>query len=140
MNGDVITRRKQMFEAVAAFVVFGGVSLLGRFVPFAIHLMGMLGLIVPLAWGKHTGRWAEMGFTRRHWGSALLWGVGAGVATSLIGYVTVEEHALAPMLGLRLAVGVPLSLLLPVHFRSSSSAAGCNPDSRRHWASGEDCW
>jgi membrane protease YdiL (CAAX protease family) len=110
-------RNRQLLEGILGFVAFGGVSLLGRLTPYGIHLMAITGLLIPLAWGKLTGRWAEMGFTRRNWRVALLWGTGAGIATSLIGVLTVGRYTVAPSLGLQLAVGIPMSLLLASPFQ-----------------------
>jgi membrane protease YdiL (CAAX protease family) len=58
-----------------------------------------------------------MGFTRRNWQAALLWGLAGGVATSLLGWATVGGGSLAPNLGLQLAIGVPLSLLMASPFQ-----------------------
>lgn len=110
-------RDRQLLEAILGFVAFGGVSLLGRLTPYGIHLMGILGFVIPLAWGVCTGRWVEMGFTRRNWRQALLWGAGAGAVTSLIGLITVGRYSLAPSPGLRLALGVPMALLLASPFQ-----------------------
>jgi membrane protease YdiL (CAAX protease family) len=93
------------------------VSLLGRLAPVGVHLMGIMGLVIPLAWGMRTGNWAEMGFTRHNWRRALLWGAGGGLATSLLGLVTVGRYALAPSLGLHLALGIPFALLLASPFQ-----------------------
>jgi membrane protease YdiL (CAAX protease family) len=79
--------------------------------------MGMVGLAIPMAWGVATRQWTEMGFTRHNARQALLWGIGAGLATSLIGLVTVGRYSLAPSLGLRLVVGIPMSLLLASPFQ-----------------------
>jgi membrane protease YdiL (CAAX protease family) len=113
----VRTARRQLLEAAVAYAVFGGVSLLGRWLPLAFRLMAVIGLAIPLVWGALTRRWAEMGFTRRNWRPALLWGLGAGVATSLLGFVMVGAPPLASNLGLQLAIGIPMSLLLASPFQ-----------------------
>jgi membrane protease YdiL (CAAX protease family) len=117
MNTPGLHTRRRLLEAVIAYALFGGVSFLGRFLPFAFQLMGVIGLALPLAWGWRTGRWVEMGFTRRNLRQALWWGVGAGLATSLLGLVTVGRYSLAPDVGQRLAIGVPMSLLLASPFQ-----------------------
>jgi membrane protease YdiL (CAAX protease family) len=106
-----------LVEAAVAYAVFGGVSLLGRWLSIGTHLMGLTGVAIPLAWGALTRRWAEMGFTRRNWRPALLWGLGAGVATSLLGFIAVGAPPLASNLGLRLAIGIPMALLLASPFQ-----------------------
>jgi membrane protease YdiL (CAAX protease family) len=79
--------------------------------------MVLSGIALPLAWGRMTGNWEFMGFTRRNMGSAIGWGLAAGIATSLIGFVTLQERSLPPDLGLELAVGIPLWLLLASPFQ-----------------------
>ena len=115
-----ITRKahgRQLLEACIGFVVFGGLGWLARFVPVAFHLMGMVGFVLPLVWGKLTGRWSEMGFSINSWRLALLWGIVAGVATGIIGLVTVPAVSLAPDLGLQLALGIPFAMLLASPFQ-----------------------
>jgi len=108
---------RQLVEALVGWVSFCSLSLLSRFVPLAVHLMAISGILFPLAWGKFTGNWTAMGFTRRNTGRAVRWGIGAGVATALIGFVTVKERSLAPDWGLQLAVGIPIWLLLASPFQ-----------------------
>jgi membrane protease YdiL (CAAX protease family) len=79
--------------------------------------MVLSGIALPLAWGKATGNWSGMGFTRRNAGRAIGWGLVAGVATSLIGLFAVQERSLPTDLGLELAVGVPMWLLVASPFQ-----------------------
>jgi membrane protease YdiL (CAAX protease family) len=62
--------------------------------------MALAGLTLPLAWGKLTGHWADMGFTRHNLTAAVRWGIGT-----------------APDLRLQLAVGIPMWLLLASPFQ-----------------------
>jgi membrane protease YdiL (CAAX protease family) len=121
MSVDVRTKavqkRRALTEAIVGYAAFCAISLLSQVVPLALPLMVISGLTLPLAWGKRTGDWERMGFTRRNPGAAILWGSGAGVATSLIGFVTVPERSLPADLGLELAVGVPLWLLVASPFQ-----------------------
>jgi membrane protease YdiL (CAAX protease family) len=57
------------------------------------------------------------GFTGQNAGSAIRWGLVAGVVTSLIGFVALPERSLPPNLGLELTVGVPLWLLVARPFQ-----------------------
>jgi membrane protease YdiL (CAAX protease family) len=106
-----------LVEALVGSAAFCAISLLSLSVPLALPLMVLSGIAVPLAWGKMTGTWEFMGFTRRNMGSALRWGLAAGVATSLIGLVMVKERSLPANLGLELAVGIPIWLLLASPFQ-----------------------
>jgi membrane protease YdiL (CAAX protease family) len=79
--------------------------------------MALAGLVFPLAWGKVTGRWGDMGFTRDHLTGAVGWGIGTGLISCLIGYLTVPERSLAADAGRQLAVGIPVWLLLASPFQ-----------------------
>ena len=109
--------RRHLVEAALGLGVFCAVSFLSFFAPIALPLMVLSGIGLPLAWGWRTGTWASMGFTGRNAGSAIRWGLVAGVATGLIGFVVLPERSLPPNLGLELAVGVPLWLLVASPFQ-----------------------
>ena len=106
-----------LFQALVAYAAFCALSLLSFSVPLALPLMVLSGIVLPLAWGKMTGTWDFMGFTRQNLGAAVRWGLAAGVATSLIGFVVVKERSVPPNLGLELAVGIPLWLLVASPFQ-----------------------
>jgi membrane protease YdiL (CAAX protease family) len=108
---------RPLLIGLAGYTLFAGLGLLGRRVTLAFHLMSLVGFVLPLAWGKLTGRWPEMGFTRRNWRQALLWGLGAGLITSAIGVATMRTPTLAPSLGLQLIIGIPFALLLASPFQ-----------------------
>ena len=102
---------------LVGYAGFCAISFLSFSVPLALPLMVLTGIALPLAWGRMTGNWESLGFTRRNMGSAIRWGLAAGVATSLIGFVTLQERSVPPNLGLELAVGIPLWLLLASPFQ-----------------------
>jgi membrane protease YdiL (CAAX protease family) len=82
-----------------------------------LHVTALTGLAFPLVWGKVTGRWADMGFTRQGLPAAIGWGVGSGLISCLIGFLAVPERSLASDVGLQLAVGIPMWLLLASPFQ-----------------------
>jgi membrane protease YdiL (CAAX protease family) len=108
---------RHLVEALVAFALFCSLTLLSCYAPLALHLTALAGLVFPLVWGKVTGRWADMGFTRQGLPTAVSWGVGTGLISCLIGSLTVPEDSLVPDLGLQLAVGVPGWLLLASPFQ-----------------------
>ena len=109
--------RKQLAQAIIAYVVFCGLSLLSQVAYPVFGLVTLMGLALPLAWGQVTGNWAEMGFTKLNLWSALRWGVVAGILTSIIGVTVVPQRSLAPMLGLQLAIGIPVWALIASPFQ-----------------------
>jgi membrane protease YdiL (CAAX protease family) len=85
--------------------------------PAALHVMALTGLLVPLAWGIATRRWADMGFRGQNLTVAVEWGLGTGLVSCLIGFLSVPERTLAPDAARQLAVGIPLWLLLASPFQ-----------------------
>jgi len=110
-------RRKHILGALAIYTAFCLISALSRFSEAGFSLMVFAGILFPLAWAKRTGTWAEMGFTRQNLSRAVLWGVAAGAAMALIGSAVVKARWFPPDMGLQLAVGVPLWLLLASPFQ-----------------------
>jgi membrane protease YdiL (CAAX protease family) len=108
---------RELPQALVAYTAFCGLGLLSYRVPWALNLMVLSGLAIPLAWGLATRDWARMGFSRQRVGPGLAWGLGAGLATSAIGLACVGERAVPTDLGLELAVGVPLWLLVASPFQ-----------------------
>jgi len=111
------TDGESLVEAAVAFIVFCYLTAASHRVDAALHAMALAGLAFPLVWAKVTGRWAEMGFVRDGVSSALLWGVGTGVVSCVIGYLAVPERRMAADVGRQLAVGIPLWLLLASPFQ-----------------------
>ncbi|MCJ7736334.1 MAG: CPBP family intramembrane metalloprotease [Anaerolineae bacterium] len=97
---------------IAGYVAFCGISLLSRSVYTYFGLVVLVGLALPLAWGRFTGKWAAMGFTRRNMASALLWGVGAGIVSSAAGLAVLTERSVPSNLGLQMLIGLPLWVLV----------------------------
>lgn len=109
--------QRHLVEAVLAYVAFCGLSVLSRFFLPIFPLVIVSGIAFPLLWAKFKRGWSSIGFTRRNLGQTLLWGLGAGLVTSLIGFLTAEERSFAPMLGLQLGVGIPIWLLIMSPFQ-----------------------
>ena len=116
-TGPDRTANTHLFQALAGAAVFCALSSLSFAVPMALSLMVLTGLALPLIWGWVTGTWEFMGFTKRNLGAALLWGLAAGLATGLLGFVVVQERSLPSDLGRELAVAVPIWLLLASPFQ-----------------------
>jgi membrane protease YdiL (CAAX protease family) len=111
-KGDQSAKRKVLIQAVIALLVFCGLSLLSRFVaPVYLFVVGS-GLFLPLVWGVFTKDWGTMGFTRRNLGKAVLWGLAAGLLCYLYTVLTAAKTPPPPMLGLQLAIGIPIALLV----------------------------
>jgi membrane protease YdiL (CAAX protease family) len=109
-------RRKALAEAIIAFTVFCGLSLLSRLWAIFFLLVVATGLFFPLIWGFFTRDWEKMGFTRHNLGKALIWGAGSGVfLMSIIWFTT--EHKLAPLYILQLIVGIPIWMLIMSPFQ-----------------------
>ena len=106
-----------LLQALVGTVAYCALSFLSFAVPPALSLMVLAGIALPLLWGRSTGTWEFMGFTRRNMRPAIGWGLAAGAATSLIGLLVVPERSLPTDLGAELAIGVPMWLLLASPFQ-----------------------
>ncbi len=109
--------RKQLAQASMAYVVFCGLSLLSQIVYPVFGLVTLMGLALPLVWGKYTSRWTEMGFTRHKLRLAVRWGVVAGLLTSIIGVAVVPQRSVLSTLGLQLVIGIPVWALIASPFQ-----------------------
>ncbi|MBN2387893.1 MAG: CPBP family intramembrane metalloprotease [Anaerolineales bacterium] len=108
---------RRLAGAVAVYLIFCGLSLLSQVAYPLLGLVVLMGIALPLAWGKATGNWAAMGFTRNKLGLALAWGIAAGVLTGLIGIAVVPQRTFPPQLGLQLAIGIPIWALIASPFQ-----------------------
>jgi membrane protease YdiL (CAAX protease family) len=108
---------KQLAQAIIAYVIFCGLSLLSQVAYPVFGLVTLMGLALPLAWGKFTGNWSEMGFTKHNLRSALLWGIVTGILASIIGVAVVPQRSPTPRLGLQLAIGIPIWALIASPFQ-----------------------
>lgn len=110
--------KKHLIEAVIAYIAFCGLSFASRFVPPLFLLVVVGGIAFPLIWAKFTRSWASMGFTWRNLGYALLWGLGGGLVVVI--YIFIEfgrDYTSPPLLGLQLAVGIPIWILIMSPFQ-----------------------
>lgn len=110
-------RNRQFSQACFVFALFCALSLLSQGWYPVFGLVAILGIAFPLAWGKRTGNWAEMGFSMRNIGPALLWGAIGGVLTSVIGVAVLPERSLPSQIGIQLAIGVPIWALIVSPFQ-----------------------
>jgi membrane protease YdiL (CAAX protease family) len=98
--------------------------------------MVLVGLGLPIVWAWKTGDWEALGFGRCHLGAALGWGLGAGLVTSAVAVVLVEERMVPPKLGLELAVGIPLWLLVAGPFQELFFRGWLQSRWERAWGKG----
>jgi len=110
-------REKQFFLAILAYLSFCGFSFLSQFVDPLFGLVTMIGIAIPLAWGRWTGNWASMGFRKENLKPALGWGILGGILTSLIGISVLPKLSIPPQLGLQLAIGIPLWFFIASPFQ-----------------------
>ena len=113
-NSHSFSNKRLLAEALIAYVVFCSLSLVSRFVLPAFFLVIVCGIAFPLIWGRITRDWSALGFTRQKLGWALLWGSGAGLVGVV--YITLsarnDPFPAPPLLGLQLAIGIPLAFLI----------------------------
>lgn len=105
-------KNTQLWQAILAFFIFCGLSLLSRVVYPIFGLVVVMGITLPLIWGKTTGNWSEIGFTTGNWGGILRWGIIAGILTSLIGLAVLPQRVIPSSLGMQLIIGLPMWALI----------------------------
>jgi len=111
-ESDAQIRPPRLFLILAGYAAFCGLSLLSKVVYPFFGLVVLVGMALPLLWGRRTGKWAAMGFSRKNMGMALLWGLAAGVVSSVAGLLVLEERAVPANLGQQLLIGIPFWLLV----------------------------
>lgn len=109
---------RSIAEAVVAYTAFCALSFSSRFVPAILLLVVISGIAFPLIWAKLTRSWASIGFTRLNLRQALMWGMGAGIATVVYIFLSFSgERLFPPMLGVQLAIGIPIWVLVMSPFQ-----------------------
>lgn len=105
--------RRDLIEAIIAYGAFCGLSVLTRVFLSVFLLVEVSGIAFPLVWAKLTRSWSSIGFTRRNLGQALLWGLGAGLVSIVCTVIVFGRgQSSPPMLGLQLAIGIPIWILV----------------------------
>jgi membrane protease YdiL (CAAX protease family) len=109
---------RSIAEAIAAYAAFVAISFSSRFVPIMFLLVVISGITFPLIWAKVTRSWSDIGFTLLNLRRAVIWGLGAGIATIVyIILVFGADQVLSPLLGLQLAIGIPIWILIMSPFQ-----------------------
>jgi membrane protease YdiL (CAAX protease family) len=104
--------RSHLFLLITGFTVFCGISQLSRLYYPLFGLVVIVGIVFPLAWGGITKNWEAIGFSQQNLGKALLWGVCAGIVSSLAGLAVLQERSFVSNLGQQLLIGIPLWILV----------------------------
>ncbi|MEW5939080.1 MAG: CPBP family intramembrane glutamic endopeptidase [Chloroflexota bacterium] len=117
MNNGTKQTGREYIQAIAVFVIVCGLSLLSQVAYPVFGVVTIIGVAFPLIWGKKTGKLAEIGFTKRNIKFAWFWGVIGGVLTSAIGIAVLPELSTPPQLGLQLAIGIPIWVLIASPFQ-----------------------
>ena len=111
---------KKFITTIIVFIVFCLLSFLSRLVLPLFLIVLVFGIAFPLFWAKKTKEWKHMGFKQKNRGQALLWGLIAGLVTSIYCVVSYEIEGGGPllsMLELQLAFGIPIWLLIMSPFQ-----------------------
>jgi len=111
--------QQSLREALFAYIAFAGLSTASRLFLPMFWLVILTGITFPLLWGKLTGRWEALGVTRHNLGQALLWGAGVGITGAAYIFWSASRNPplASPGLGVQLAVGIPLALLIVAPFQ-----------------------
>lgn len=108
---------RQCLSALAFYLVYCGLSLLGRISNPLFAPAVLFGILFPLVWGRFAGNSTEMGFSGRNLPAAVRWGIAAGIITGLLGRAMITDPATPHDIGRQLLVGIPLWLLVAAPFQ-----------------------
>lgn len=111
---------KKFITTIFVFLVFCLLSFLSRIVLPLFLLVLVFGTAFPIFWARKTKEWEYMGFKQKNRGQAFLWGLMAGLVTSIycvVSYVIEGGGQLPPMVELQLAFGIPIWLLVMSPFQ-----------------------
>ena len=103
------------FPLVISLVGFLGFFLLSHFSRQFSSLFGLvvlLGIGFPVYWAFYTRNWKSLGFGNGKFPLALKWGLIAGVLSSLLGILIINDFSMPDQLGKQLLVGIPLWILI----------------------------
>ncbi|MBI4672083.1 MAG: CPBP family intramembrane metalloprotease [Chloroflexi bacterium] len=106
---------QHFLQATIAYGVFLVFTLLGRAIQPLFLLVIVTGIAFPLIWAGLTRDWAAIGFTRRNWKQALLWGSGIGAGLGGLIYTALTSTGKQLPQGtpaLQLLIGILLSFLV----------------------------
>ncbi len=102
----------QLGQISIVYFIFCAVSWLSRFFYPLFGLIVLGGIVFPLIWGRFTGNWGKLGFSKDKLGPAVLWGIGAGAVTSFLGLLVLGYHNPPSNLLQQLLIGIPFWLLV----------------------------
>jgi membrane protease YdiL (CAAX protease family) len=106
-----------LIQAIIAYLIFCGISLLSQIAIPIISIVVIVGIFLPIIWGKFQNNWVEMGFISRNIGSSILWAIIAGIIASIIAVLVLSKRSIPPDLILQLAIGIPIWVLLASPFQ-----------------------
>jgi membrane protease YdiL (CAAX protease family) len=107
-----ITSATRLWAIAVGYLVFAALSLWARAHAALFGAVVVVGIALPLAWGRGTGEWAAMGFTGRNVGRAGLWGMMAGAVSAIAGLAVLPSRSVPENVGRQLLIGLPLWLLV----------------------------
>ena len=112
-HGD--TKPSKDFPQVISLISFLGFFLLSHFSRQYSSLFGLvvlLGIGFPIYWGFYSRNWPGLGFGKGKLPQALLWGILAGVLSSLLGTLVINDFSMPDQLGKQLLIGIPLWVMI----------------------------
>lgn len=93
-------------------LVFFVLSIISRRAYSLFALVVVIGLGFPLAWDGLSREWQSLGFFKRNVKKSVVWGIGTGIISSLIGLSVLRDLAFPSNLGQQLLIGIPFWILV----------------------------
>lgn len=102
----------RLIVSLAGVLIFFLLSILSRKNGDLFGLVVIFGIGLPLCWGFLFRDWVSLGFTKENLSRSLMWGLIAGVISSLLGTLVINDFSMPDQLGKQLLVGIPLWILI----------------------------
>ena len=102
----------RLIVSLAGVLIFFLLSILSRKNGDLFGLVVIFGIGLPLCWGFLFRDWVRLGFTKENLSRSLMWGLIAGVISSLLGTLVINDFSMPDQLGKQLLVGIPLWILI----------------------------
>lgn len=113
-HGLIKIRNKNLFlVALGVYFVSCIFGLMSRFIPIMFIIFVLFGILFPLLYAKFRHNWGSIGFSWYKIPQALFWGVLFGLFWSFYTLIIFyPNNSPTPFLGLQIAIGIPLWLLI----------------------------
>ncbi len=104
--------RSNSVLSLIVFLTFFVLSFISRKADSVFGLVVVIGIVFPLLWDGLSQDWLHLGFFKRNVKKSIVWGIGTGAISGLLGLLVIRDIAVPGDLGSQLLLGIPFWLLI----------------------------